>query len=64
VDLTRWRADTTRDHWGSFVICAMEERAYVSAAFHPFSENDGGFAVTFGPDRVEWTRRTSGLDCA
>ncbi|MEP7365755.1 MAG: glucoamylase family protein, partial [Acidobacteriota bacterium] len=63
-DLTRWRADTTRDHWGSFCYLRdLRSDRIWSSAFHPSGKQRGEFTVTFGPDRVEWVRQASGLDC-
>ena len=64
IDLTRWRADTTRDHWGSFCYLRdLRSGRTWSTAFHPTGKQSGEFAVSFAPDRVEWVRRASGIDC-
>jgi cellobiose phosphorylase len=56
--VTRWREDTTRDHWGSF--CYLREVAtgeFWSAAHQPTLRAAGGHQVVFSEGRAEFLCR-------
>lgn len=62
-DITRWRADTTRDAWGSFVYIRDVVSGQVwSAAYHPVDRPERRYSATFSSDRVEFRRRDSGIE--
>ena len=61
-DITRWRADTTRDHWGSFLyIRDLRSGGGWSATFHPDNTDERSFTASFSVDRVEFSRRRASL---
>lgn len=54
-DITRWRADSTRDHWGSYCyIRDLDSGEFCSTTFHPTDKADPDYAVSYHPDRVEF----------
>ena len=60
--ITRWREDTTRDNWGSFIFLRDTLRDHVwSAGAQPFTGEVESGDVVFGEDRVEFTRRDGSL---
>jgi cyclic beta-1,2-glucan synthetase len=62
-DITRWRADTTRDAWGSFVYVRDVASGQVwSAAYHPVDRPERRYSATFSSDRVEFRRRDAGIE--
>jgi len=62
-DLTRWRADTTRDHWGSFIYLRDLRSGNVwSTTYQPAGGDRGALAVRFASDKVEFERRTFGIE--
>ena len=57
VAVSRWREDTTRDHWGSYVY--MRDRnsnAIWSAGYQPVCSKPDEYEVTFAEDKVELVR--------
>jgi len=57
-DLTRWRADTTRDDYGTFCyIRDLGSGSVWSTAFHPLNRPERRYSVTFSSDRIEFRRR-------
>ena len=64
-DLTRWRSDTTRDSWGSFLyIRDLRSRSIWSASRQPVGGELGASSVTLSADRAEFNRRVAGIDTA
>ncbi|HXA51240.1 MAG TPA: glucoamylase family protein, partial [Candidatus Acidoferrum sp.] len=63
LDLTRWRADATRDHWGTFIYLRDLRAANVWAtAFHPTGGHHGTLLTRFASDRTEIERRAFGIE--
>lgn len=57
-DLTRWRADTTADSWGSFVYVKDVERGAVwSAAYHPTRRESSRYLVNYSSSTARFERR-------
>ena len=60
--VTRWREDTTRDHWGTFIFLRDTRSGAVwSAGFQPSGVEPDHYEVTFLEDRVEIQRRDGNL---
>jgi len=57
-DITRWRADTTCDSWGSF--CYIKDKQsdkFWSSTFQPTYSKGQKFSAHFKPDKAEFKRR-------
>jgi cyclic beta-1,2-glucan synthetase len=62
-DLTRWRADTTRDCHGSYCYLRdVDTGAVWSASFHPLGRTERYAVVSFYSDRVEFRRRVKQIE--
>jgi cyclic beta-1,2-glucan synthetase len=62
-DITRWRADTTRDHHGSFCYVKDRDSGHIwSTAYHPVDRPERRYSVTFMGDRAEYRRRDAGIE--
>ncbi|MGI8783988.1 MAG: GH36-type glycosyl hydrolase domain-containing protein [Acidobacteriota bacterium] len=62
-DITRWRADSTRDIWGSFCYVRDVDEGHVwTTTYHPLSSTGQRYAATFTADRAEFRRRDEGVD--
>ncbi|PYV93515.1 MAG: hypothetical protein DMG05_01380 [Acidobacteria bacterium] len=62
-DITRWRADTTRDGWGSFCyIRDLESGDTWSTTYHPIDRPERRYSATFSADRVEFRRRDAQIE--
>jgi cyclic beta-1,2-glucan synthetase len=60
--VTRWREDTTRDDWGSYVLLRDVASGKVwSATWQPCGTRPDGYAVMFAEDRAEFVRRDGTL---
>jgi len=60
--VTRWREDTTRDHWGTFIFLRDTRSGAVwSAGFQPSGVEPDHYEVTFLEDRAEIQRRDGNL---
>ena len=58
IDITRWRADTTCDCWGTFCyIKELESGAVWSTAYQPTWSTGLRYSVSFKADKVEFRRR-------
>ena len=56
--VTRWREDTTRDDWGSYILLRDIASGDVwSAAYQPRGTRPDSYDVMFAEDRVEFVRR-------
>ncbi|MGD2159235.1 MAG: hypothetical protein PVG32_20330, partial [Anaerolineales bacterium] len=56
--LTRWRSDSTLDHWGTWVYAQdLESAALWSASFQPVASQPENQEVLFFPHKVEFQRR-------
>jgi cyclic beta-1,2-glucan synthetase len=60
--VTRWREDTTRDDWGSYIYLRdVEDGAVWSAAYQPCGVEPDSYDVMFTEDRAEYVRRDGTL---
>jgi cyclic beta-1,2-glucan synthetase len=60
--VTRWREDTTRDPWGTFIFLRDTRSGDVwSAGFQPSGVEPDSYEVTFLEDRAEIQRRDGNL---
>jgi cyclic beta-1,2-glucan synthetase len=60
--VTRWREDTTRDDWGSYVFLRdVESHEVWSATWQPSGEQPESYNVMFAEDRAEFIRRVGSL---
>ncbi|TET84137.1 MAG: hypothetical protein E3J37_04210, partial [Anaerolineales bacterium] len=58
VDLTRWRADTTLDSWGTWVyVQDRDSGALWSAGYQPTASLPESQTVLFSPHKAEFQRR-------
>ncbi len=58
TDLTRWRADTTLDHYGSWIYIQDQQMGRLwSAGFQPTASQPDSQQVKFYPHTVEFVRR-------
>lgn len=56
--VTRWKEDGTRDNWGSYIfIRNPEDKSYWSTGLHPSTAKPETYKVTFGEEKVEFSRR-------
>jgi cellobiose phosphorylase len=62
-DVNRWRSDSARDSWGSFVyIRDLRSAAIWSATYQPVGGQLGSSFATFSADRAEFHRTVLGLE--
>lgn len=62
-DVTRWRVDTTRDHWGTFCYLRdVESDALWSTSLHPTGIEGRDYHVSFAIDRAEISRIDNGIE--
>src|SRR5436190_11169429 len=62
-DITRWRADSTRDNWGMFFYLREEESNTAWSATHqPLNVKDPAYTAIFSADRAEFRRRRRGIE--
>ncbi len=60
--VTRWREDTTRDDWGSYVFLRdVESHEAWSATWQPSGAPPDSYDVMFAEDRAEFIRRDGSL---
>ena len=63
IDLTRWRADTTSDAYGSFLYLRDTDTGEIwSNLYHPIDRDPDRYTVHFPLDRSEYRRRDNGLE--
>ncbi len=63
VELTRWRADTTCDRWGTFCyVRDTESGRFWSNAYQPAGGDPDNYAVSFTVDRAEIRRSDDGIE--
>ncbi len=56
--ITRWREDTTRDDWGSYIYLRDTHSGDLwSAGYQPSGVEPAGYDVRFSEDRAEFKRR-------
>jgi len=57
-DISRWRADTTQDNWGSFLYLRDADDGQTwSATAAPFGHTDARYNASFSPDKTTFRRR-------
>jgi cyclic beta-1,2-glucan synthetase len=62
-DVSRWRSDSARDSWGSFVyIRDLRSAAVWSATYQPVGGHLGTSSATFSADRAEFHRTVLGVE--
>ena len=60
--VNRWREDSTRDHWGSFVyIRDVRSSAVWSAGHQPVGSKPQKYEVAFSEDKADFWRRDFGI---
>jgi cyclic beta-1,2-glucan glucanotransferase len=60
--VTRWREDTTRDCWGTYLFLRdVQSGAVWSAGFQPAGVDPASYRVTFFEDRAEIQRRDGSI---
>lgn len=63
IDITRWRADFTKDSYGSFIyIRDVERNVFFSAAYHPLRNVSSNYYVNFSNHKAEIRKRDFGID--
>ena len=61
--VTRWRADSTRDHYGSFLYLRDTDSGETwSNLYHPLDKTPEYYTVHFPLDRAEYRRRDNGIE--
>jgi cyclic beta-1,2-glucan synthetase len=62
-DITRWRRDSTRDHWGSFCyIRDSDSNRIWSVAHQPVAQAADHYEAHFPLDRAEFHRTDAGIE--
>lgn len=62
-EISRWRADTTRDSYGAFCFVKDRESGAVwSTTYQPFAAMPQRYSVLFTPDKAEFRRREAGIE--
>jgi cyclic beta-1,2-glucan synthetase len=60
--VTRWREDTTRDCWGSFIYLRDPVSGeFWSVGYQPTLRNNDDYKVTFTPSQAEFHQRHAGF---
>jgi cyclic beta-1,2-glucan synthetase len=55
IGLTRWRADTTADDWGTWIyVKDLDNGTLWSAGFQPTSNTPGKYEVSYSPHKAEF----------
>ncbi len=63
IAVTRWREDTTKDLWGSFIYLRDVESGDVwSSGFQPLGQEADLYEVAFSEDKVMIKRRDGGIE--
>ena len=64
TQVTRWREDATRDHWGSFIYLsdAHDKSKYWSATYQPVAGKADDYEVVFTDDRAVFRRSDFGIE--
>ncbi|HET9471007.1 MAG TPA: glucoamylase family protein, partial [Usitatibacter sp.] len=62
LDVTRWREDATRDHWGTFVFMSDGESGKTwSAGYQPAGVEPDRYEAIYSEDRAEIHRRDGAI---
>jgi cyclic beta-1,2-glucan synthetase len=60
--VTRWREDTTRDNWGSFIyVRDVRSGAVWSTGYQPVRSDPQSYEVAFSEDKADFWRRDHGI---
>lgn len=63
LDVTRWRSDTTLDHWGQFIyVREMDSGIVWSPTYQPTCTTLDSYETIFAIDKVEFHRRQGELE--
>ncbi|MFT5961891.1 MAG: cyclic beta-1,2-glucan synthetase, partial [Burkholderiaceae bacterium] len=61
--VTRWRADSTRDNWGSFCyVRDLDDGYFWSSTYQPTLSEPAHYEVIFSEGRAEFRRTDRGID--
>ncbi|MES2103674.1 MAG: glucoamylase family protein [Pseudomonadota bacterium] len=61
--ITRWREDSTRDHWGSFCyVRDLSDGSFWSTAYQPTRKQPDSYEVNFSEGRAEYRRRDGSIE--
>ncbi|MEO5599620.1 MAG: glucoamylase family protein [Cyclobacteriaceae bacterium] len=64
IGITRWREDSTRDHWGAFCyIRDFETGEFWSTTFQPTLKKPDQYETIFSQGRAEFRRRDGDIEC-
>jgi len=62
-DITRWRADTTCDSWGTYCYFKdLDSNKVWSNTYHPVDEDSESYQVRFSVDRAVFRRADNGIE--
>jgi cyclic beta-1,2-glucan synthetase len=62
-DITRWRADTTRDNWGSYCYLRdLDSSEFWSTTYHPTGKTGTNYSVVYHSNRVEFRCGYRGIE--
>lgn len=63
IDVTRWRADSTSDHFGTFFyIKDVEKKIFWSSTYAPLFTEGDSYNVNFKAEKSEFKRRDQGIE--
>jgi cyclic beta-1,2-glucan synthetase len=63
LEISRWRADTTRDNTGSFIyIKNLEDGSFWSATAQPVGGTPRNYMALFSPEKAEFSRRDGPIE--
>ncbi|BDI29892.1 hypothetical protein CCAX7_19430 [Capsulimonas corticalis] len=63
TEISRWRADATRDSYGQFCyVRDTESGAFWSTTYQPTTGSAQRFSALFSPDKAEFRRREYGIE--
>jgi cyclic beta-1,2-glucan synthetase len=64
LGITRWREDSTRDHWGAFCyIRDFETGEFWSTTYQPTLKKPDHYEAIFSQGRAEFRRRDGDIEC-
>lgn len=62
-EISRWRADTTRDDWGQFLYLRdLDDDFFWSSAAQPVMRPERRYKAVFAPDRSTYSLREAGIE--
>ncbi|MDZ4821002.1 MAG: glucoamylase family protein [Planctomycetota bacterium] len=62
-DITRWRSDSTLDHWGQYIYLRnLDDDTVWSATYQPTGVTPDHYEVIFSVDKAEFSRRQGELE--